>query len=103
MTEKDQQATLSRPVNHPFDLIEKNERDLFSKLSREQDFSSHFILTNFRSASEDRIQSIKYNELETITNHCFPNLMNQLPLHQEEEWGFPLCQAVKFLKKNLSY
>ena len=81
-------------MEHPLETIENYERDISSQVEEEQDFEGKFILTNFKDIAERKFISIKYNELENVSNHCFPDLNNDLPIHNGDRWGIPRCLAV---------
>jgi len=79
---------------HPLETIEMYERNISSQLGGEQDLEGKFILTNFKKTAESKFISIKYNDLENVSNHCFPDSNNDLPLHNKEVWGIPRCIAI---------
>ena len=78
----------------PLQLIERYERNISLKLGGELDLDSKFVLTNFKTTADSKTSSVKYNNLEAITRHCFPDENNELPIINEENLGLPKCMTV---------
>lgn len=86
--------SLASSTEHPLDIIEKNEKDLYSKLGSQTKLENKFLVTNFVKQIGKTDTNVGYTVLETISKRCFPSEVNGNLDTDNEYWGAPKCLAV---------
>lgn len=81
-------------IEHPFVVLEQQERDISSKLGGQTDFNKKFVVMNYEKTMKKDFPNVTYDVLDTISDYCFPDTNSELPVYEDQYWGTPKCLAV---------